>query len=331
MSAMTAAQSTPTMAGPGRRRVLAVDGGGSAIRVGLGAGEAPVDVDPVLRGGDAIEGVAAAVADGWRRLGSPSVDRAVLGLTTAPADPIDADRLARLVAGVTGAAEVWVADDAVTTHAGALSMGWGVSVSAGTGVACLSMPAAGEPRIVAGYGFLLGDEGGAYWIGREGLRQVLRGRDGRGAPSGLAAAAARRFGELDDVHVRLHDDSSAVNAIAQFAQDVLEAAGAGLAAATAIVDEAARELQLLATAAAAHAGASPEAPALLALGGRLLEQGTALRTRLEARIALDDAPLVPRSACAPPLDGAHLLGLENDPGRYASLVHVWRAEAEPTA
>jgi N-acetylglucosamine kinase-like BadF-type ATPase len=193
------------------------------------------------------------------------------------------------------------------------------------------MPVAGEPRIVAGYGFLLGDEGGAYWIGREGLRQVLRARDGRGAPSGLEAAAARRFGKLEDVHVRLHDDPNAVNAIAQFAQDVLDAAGAGLAAATTIVDEAARELQLLAFAAAAHAGATPEAPAPLALGGRLLEQGTALRARLEARLALDDAPVVAQSACALPLDGAHLLGLENDPGRYAALVHVWRARSEGPA
>jgi hypothetical protein len=32
-----------------------------------------------------------------------------------------------------------------------------------------------------------------------------------------------------------------------------------------------------------------------------------------------------------PLDGAHLLGLENDPGRYAALVHVWRARSEGPA
>jgi glucosamine kinase len=330
MSAATTTRSTPAMPGRGRR-VLAVDGGGSAIRVGLGGGAAPVELDPVPRGGDAIERVAAAVANGWRQLGSPAVDRAVLGLTTAPSDSVDADRLARMVADVTAAAEVWVAGDAVTTHAGGLSLGWGVSVTAGTGVACLAMPATGEPRIIAGYGFLLGDEGGAYWIGREGLRQVLRGRDGRQAPSDLEAAARRRFGDLDDVHVRLHDDARAVTAIARFAQEVLDAAAGGLADATGIVDEAARELLLLAVAAGAHAGASPDAPVPLALGGRLLGEGAPLRNRLEELIALDAEPLVPRSACASPLDGAHLLGLENDPGRYASLVHVWRAEAKRPA
>jgi N-acetylglucosamine kinase-like BadF-type ATPase len=249
-------------------------------------------------------------------------------LTTAPADPTEADRLARLLGDATGAAEVWVTDDAVTAHAGALSMGWGINITVGTGVACLSMPATREPRIFGGYGFLLGDEGGAYWIGREALRQVLRGRDGRAAQSGLEAAARQRFGKLDDVHIRLHDDPNGVNAIAQFASDVLDAASSGLAAATAIVDEAARELRQLAVAAAAHAGATPGARAPLALGGRLLEEVTSLRNRLEEQIALVDAPVIPRSACASPLEGAHLLGLEANPGRYASLIHVWRAASE---
>jgi N-acetylglucosamine kinase-like BadF-type ATPase len=310
--------------------VLAVDGGGSAIRIGADS-TSSVEVDPVARGGDAIEAVAAAIADGWRRLGSPPVDRAVLGLTTAPTDPADADRLAGLVANAIATREVWLADDAVTTHAGALSLGWGVSVTAGTGVACLAMPATGLPRIVGGYGFLLGDEGGAFWIGREALRAVLHARDGRAAPSGLEEAARARFGKLDDVHVRLHDDRAAAKTIAQFAQDVLEAAGSGLAAATAIVDEAADELCLLVVAAATHAGATPDVRAPLALGGRLLEAGTSLRQSVEEKIAAAAVPVVPETARGVPLDGARLLGRESDPGRYASLVHVWRANGEPTA
>jgi N-acetylglucosamine kinase-like BadF-type ATPase len=311
----------------GRRPVLAVDGGGSAMRIAVHT-DATVEVDAVRRGPDAIEATAAAVLEGWRRLGSPSVDRVVVGLTTAPADPTDADRLGRLVAGVTEATDVWIADDAVTAHSGALSMGWGVSVIAGTGVACLSMPRAGSPRIVGGYGSLLGDEGGAWWIGREGVRSVLRGRDGREPPSGLEAAARRRFGNLDDVHVRLHDDPGAVDVIAQFARDVVDAAAEGLPAATAIVDGAARELLELATAAAVDAGGTSADPVPLALGGRLLGEGTALRARLDERIARTAAPLSPRSACGSPLDGARLLGLEPDPGRYTPLVHVWRNDRE---
>ena len=165
--------------------VLGVDGGQSSIRLRHSSGERVVEVAGVShQEGDTIELVAAAIAGGWRDGGFDPVDLVVLGLTTAPLDPGDSDRLCRLVGAATGAAEVWLADDAVTAHAGALSMGWGISLSAGTGVACLARPANRPPRLIGGHGFLLGDEGGAFWIGREGLRAVLRRL--------MTGAAARR-------------------------------------------------------------------------------------------------------------------------------------------
>ena len=57
-------------------------------------------------------------------------------------------RLCRHVNRVIGADEVWLADDSVTCHAGALSLGWGVSITAGTGVACLVVPETGEPSVL---------------------------------------------------------------------------------------------------------------------------------------------------------------------------------------
>ena len=68
-------------------RVLAVDGGQSAIRLRHSDGGGTVEVDGVSRlEGDTIAAVADAVAEGWRRGGFDLVDRVVLGLTTAPAD-----------------------------------------------------------------------------------------------------------------------------------------------------------------------------------------------------------------------------------------------------
>ena len=123
-------------------RVLGVDGGQSGIRLRHSAEDRVVEVEGVSRReGDVVAAVADAVAHGWREGGFGAVDRVVLGLTTAPSDPDEADRLAAMVGAATGAREVWVADDAVTSHAGALSMGPGVSVIAGTGVACLALPA----------------------------------------------------------------------------------------------------------------------------------------------------------------------------------------------
>ena len=301
-------------------RVFAIDGGQSAVRARHSGSTADVAVDGVSRAAGTNERIAGAVVAAWQTLGSPDVDRAVLGLTTAPSDAAEAIRLAEGVATVIGANEVWVCDDSVTSHAGALSLGAGVSLVAGTGVACLAVPELGSPRIVGGHGYLIGDEGGGFWMGREGLRAALRAREGRGPVTTLTSLAEARFGDLDGLPVRLHDDDRAVNAIAQFASDVLAAAAAD-AKAAAIVDAAAAELHGV-VAAAARLSAS-DGTVAVALGGGLLVDPTPLRVALDERLA-GESTLQPRTADASPLDGAMLLGYQADPGRYAPLVHVWR-------
>lgn len=307
--------------------VLGVDGGQSAIRLRHSTEARVVEVDGVSRlEGDTVASVADSIERGWRRGAFAPVERVVLGLTTAPVDGAEADLLCRLVGDATGAAEVWLADDAITGHAGALSLGAGVSVIAGTGVACLAVPERGEPRVLGGHGYLLGDEGGAYWIGRRGLNVVLRGVDRRGAADALATAAERRYGPLGDLHVRLHSIDRPVHAIAQFAPDVLDAADIGDPAAGLIVADSARELLLLARAGVSAVG-DGQAHVPLALGGRLLAEGTALRRMLDDLLARIDVPVAVRTADATGLDGAVLLGLASDASRYGSLVHRWQEGA----
>ena len=124
--------------------VLGVDGGQSGTRLRDSAGREAAAQGVSQLEGDTVRALADAVTAAWRLGGFDPAHRAVLGLTTAPADAVAADRLCALISGATGASEVWLADDAVTAHAGALSLGWGVSVVAGTGVACLALPAGGR-------------------------------------------------------------------------------------------------------------------------------------------------------------------------------------------
>jgi N-acetylglucosamine kinase-like BadF-type ATPase len=311
-------------------RILAIDGGQAAIRARHSSNASAAAVDGVSRTSGSDHRVAAAVVAVWRSLGSPEVDRAVLGLTTAPVDRHEAMKLGGRVGSAIAAPEVWVCDDSVTSHAGALSLGAGVSLIAGTGVACLAVPPSGPPRMVGGHGYLLGDEGGGFWIGREGLRAALRAREGRGPMTGLTSLAEARFGDLGEVPVRVHDDLRAVNRVAQFATDVLDAAASD-AVAGSIIGAAADELAGVVTAAAAVPGGEDEdrdisGPVEVALGGRLLIVPTPLRAALDARLA-GDPRLAPRTADHSPLEGAMLMGRQPDPGRYASLVHVWREEA----
>ncbi len=125
-------------------QVLAIDGGQSAIGdCHSNAADTPrasdataaVEVHGVSRlEGDVIGSVPKAVAEGWRRTGAPPTDRDVRGLTTAPTDHRARRRLCEAIAAAIPVREVWLADDAVTAHAGALSLRWGSSITVGTGV-----------------------------------------------------------------------------------------------------------------------------------------------------------------------------------------------------
>lgn len=300
--------------------VLGVDGGQSGIRLAHSDDSDVIEVEGVSRlEGDIVQSVVDAVATGWMRGAFSPVQRVVLGLTTAPVVDDEANRLCRLVAQATGAGEVWLADDTVTSHVGALSAGTGVSLIAGTGIACLAVPESGPPHTVDGHGYLLGDAGGAFWIGSRGLRGVLRAHDGRGPATSMTAHAEQDLGALEGLHVRLHGGERPVNAIAQFAKRVLASADAGDPLAVAIIDQAAQELLITARAGLSWAGQG----AALAVGGRLLGAGTPLRARLDNLLAAEGIQF--RSADASGLSGAVLLGRSDSLGHYAPLVRVWKA------
>jgi N-acetylglucosamine kinase-like BadF-type ATPase len=302
--------------------ILGVDGGQSAIRTRCSNAEAIAETEGTSRlEGDSTIAVADAVENGWRQLGKPAIDRVVLGLTTAPIDPSELDRLAALVGARINVSDVWVCDDTVTAHAGALSTEWGVSLSAGTGVACLALGTTGSPIAFDGHGYLLGDDGAGFWIGREGLRAALRQSEGRGALTALTAAAIDRFGEIAGLPARIHESARAVNDIAQFAPLVLEAASDDRVAAD-IVGRAALALAETVSG-AVGAIAAGDTPVPVALGGRLLAQGSALAKPVRSAIA-DRAPLaVVRNADASPLEGALQLGSMGRPTRYDEAIHFW--------
>ena len=206
----------------------------------------------------------------------------MLGLTTMPADPVTADRLADGIAQVTGAQEVWLTGDAVTAHAGALPDGHGIVMVVGTGIACLGIDAStGRTRRVDGDGFLLGDAGASFWIGSRGIEAALRSVDGRGAPTTLAAAAEERFGPLDLLPARLHAQERPVNAVAQFAAIVQDHARDADAVAAAIVTDAGA--QVVASVLAA-AQIFARGPVPVALAGRAVAPGTPLRSDIDARL-----------------------------------------------
>ncbi|WP_414495757.1 BadF/BadG/BcrA/BcrD ATPase family protein, partial [Streptomyces sp. CRN 30] len=174
---------------------LAVDSGGSGLRVAVGAltatragGTGPLvrraSREPVRTGprgidpGHLLEQLlplarASAAAAGVDRLTTAVVGAA--GLATL-GDGLRAELPGALL-GRLGTERLALAADAVTAYTGALGFAPGAVVAAGTGLIAVGTDLTGWRR-ADGWGHLLGDCGGGAWTGRAGLEAALRAHDG---------------------------------------------------------------------------------------------------------------------------------------------------------
>jgi N-acetylglucosamine kinase len=149
----------------------------------------------------------------------------------------------------------WTLDtDAVAAQIGAFGGGAGIVLSAGTGAICLGVNDDGERFYADGWGPVLGDEGGGYWIGQEALRATCRAGDGRVAKSSLSSAVLTtlNLADCNELVQWTYDPSTSREQIAQLSQLVFDIAAAGGQAAIEIRERAIAHLSLT-TAAVARA------------------------------------------------------------------------------
>jgi len=135
-------------------------------------------------------------------------------------------------------------NDMIGCWAGSLGCADGISVIAGTGSMAYG-EYAGQRARAGGWGELIGDEGSAYWIAREGMGLFSRMSDGR-APRGPLYTLVRERLVLEhdlDLCARVYGETANTRgAFAQFARLVHEAAEGGDGQARAIFLRAADEL-----------------------------------------------------------------------------------------
>jgi len=295
------------------RALVALDGGQSGARArilwttgGDAVHDAQCSLDAVLTDQPVVPQLAdragAALRQAWPD-GTPAgiAEIALAAGSTGLASTASPDDLLQLVRPH-GIGRVALAHDSVTCHVGALGGGPGVVVAAGTGVVTLAVGAGGLAR-VDGWGHTLGDAGSGFWIGRAGLRAVLRAHDGRGRPTALTDVVTADFVNLDDAYLVLQSDDHWVKRVASYAKTV-----AGLAATdpvcAEILDRAAAALADAAITALRRAGglALPGGPPV-ALVGKLFGSPL-LRERFTdlLREAVPDARFVTPQGDA--LDGA---------------------------
>nr|WP_226762083.1 BadF/BadG/BcrA/BcrD ATPase family protein [Arthrobacter sp. SO3] len=159
----------------------------------------------------------------------------------------DAAALAALIAPhVPGARITVVHDSRLLLAAGGASTG--VAVIGGTGSAAWGRNSRGGEARAGGWGYLLGDEGSGYWLGREAVRHSLRRMNQGLAPDELTTALLASCG-VDDPNKLIalfHSVDTGRRYWAERARLVVEAAAAGHAASQELVDQAGQDLAALA-------------------------------------------------------------------------------------
>ncbi len=118
--------------------------------------------------------------------------------------PSDAAAVRGIMHRIGFKSRVLVVNDALIALVAGAGDDPGVVIVAGTGSIAYGRDASGRAARAGGWGYLLGDEGGGFWIGRAALAAVVRQFDGRGPATLLTRAGPRRAGadEPDRSHSR---------------------------------------------------------------------------------------------------------------------------------
>lgn len=116
--------------------------------------------------------------------------------------------------------------DAAAAHSGAFAGGAGILLSAGTGAIAFGIDENGERFFADGWGPILGDEGGGYWIGQEALKAICRAQDGRGPRTRLSKRVLETLNvaDCDALVQRIYAPETRREEIAQVAQIVFQMA-----------------------------------------------------------------------------------------------------------
>ena len=289
--------------------LLGIDGGGSSLRVVItDAALSPLaeavrsTANPSVIGHDAAGAlIQSAIREALAQVSAP-IEAAGIGVAGASVVH-SADWLVRVVRGVLPDTQVVPGSDLLIALVGAHGALRDAMILAGTGSVALAIDGHGQPVQAGGWGYLLGDEGGGYWLALEALRASARYHDGAQPEArdlAHAIMAALGLARGVDLIPWVYRQPTPVREIAGQASLVLEAASAGDIVASGII---ARGAQALATIThVAIAQARLNGPAIQFCGG-LLSFDNPLSAALCRELGLAARPV----PLYPPVIGAALL------------------------
>jgi N-acetylglucosamine kinase-like BadF-type ATPase len=201
--------------------------------------------------------------------------------------------------------------DMVTALAGASIAQPGVVVIAGTGSIAYGRLENGRDARAGGWGYLIGDEGSAYQIGRGALRAASHAADRRGPPTTLLQRIPEHFRmpTLRAVRDAVYTPAIQRPQIAALAAVVAQAAYAGDQVAAGLLDQAGRDLAAAALAVIAQLDMQDSGMNVYTTGGAF-RAGRLLLDPFKAAIRAHSAASSVHDASFSPVIGALFLALQ---------------------
>ncbi len=200
-------------------------------------------------------------------------------------------------------APVIITHDARLALAAGTPEGWGVAVLCGTGAMVYGETQRGQAARADGWGYLLGDDGSGYAIGRAALRAVARAADGRGPQTALTEAILAHWSLEQPQDLIGHVYKSTQRAdIAMLAALVQAMALQGDAVAEAILQDTGRELAISVEAVARRLALTGAIPC--ALTGSVILKGQSVRAAFVAATVERGLTLSPLTPVYEPAQGA---------------------------
>ncbi len=168
------------------------------------------------------------------------LNEVILGVTGLDSETEISNKLALLVSDLFSATKVTLMNDMELAYSAFLSPGEGIYIYAGTGAVAANIDANNIFHRAGGWGFMIADEGGGFWLGREGLRHVTQLWDIGKDPmeDELARVILIKANATDWNELRTYVYGNGRQAVAALAPAVGEAASAGSLKALEIIKQA---------------------------------------------------------------------------------------------
>jgi glucosamine kinase len=158
--------------------------------------------------------------------------------------PEDAAVVRDIMSRIGFKARILVVNDALIALQAGIDGDPGIVIVAGTGSIAYGRDRHGHAARAGGWGYVLGDEGSGYWMGRLALRAIVREADGRGPATMLTRRVLAYFGVArpEELLQTVYRGDFKPSTVAALATHVQQARDEGDAVAVAILDRGAQEL-----------------------------------------------------------------------------------------